>query len=184
MSPGEYKAGGKGLQIHHGITPSPFGDCLILTSGRGICGLAFIDAQPPNQVFSALCAPFARATFKADQTRIDDLGKRIFGTMGRLDQPLKVLVKGTEFQLKVWRALLDIPSGQLISYTDLARRAGHPKAVRAAGSANAVNTVCYLIPCHRVIRSNGRLGLYRWGSGRKLAMLTRESVLATAANAG
>ena len=176
LSPGEYKTRGKGLRIRHGITPSHFGDCLILTSERGICGLAFIDAQPLEQVFSVLSAPFASAHFVADQAHIASLGQRIFGSDGRLDQPLKVLVKGTEFQLKVWRALLEIPTGQLISYAQLARRVGHPGAVRAAGSANAINAVSYLIPCHRVIRSTGRLGHYRWGAERKLAILTRESI--------
>ena len=108
------------------------------------------------------------------------LGERIFAPSPPQSSegpanPLKVLVRGTKFQLNVWRALLSVPAGRVISYQELARRASNPLAVRAVGSANAANAVCYLIPCHRVIRKSGLIGGYRWGGGRKLAMLSLES---------
>ena len=184
ISPGEYKLRGEGLTVRYGYSPSPFGECLLMSTERGICGLAFTsdaseDTQSRDGVFNALKNGYERARFVADDAGARSLGERIFGPPGQFassaDAPLKVLVRGTQFQLSVWRALLEVPAGTVVSYQTLARRAGHPNAVRAVGSANAVNAVCYLIPCHRVIRKSGAIGGYRWGGARKLAMLSHES---------
>ena len=191
ISPGEYKLRGAGLEIRFGYVPTPFGECLLMSTERGVCGLAFTGgAKHREATFASLRSGFEQAAFVADARAVEQIGGRIFAPYALQSDsrpagnaqinPLKVLVRGTKFQLSVWRALLSVPAGKMISYQELARRAGNPLAIRAAGSANAANAVCYLIPCHRVIRKNGLIGGYRWGGGRKLAMLSLESARANA----
>lgn len=177
VTPGEFKRRGAGLSIRYGYHPSPFGDCLLLTTDRGICGLAFVVDGDRNGALSALIRGWENAAIKEDTRRTGPLVEQIFAA--RRDPPtagsLNVLVRGSRFQVRVWEALLRVPSGALVSYSELARRMQRPDAVRAVAGASAVNAIAYLIPCHRAIRKTGVLGGYRWGLPRKLAMLSREA---------
>ena len=168
MSPGEFKAGGTGLQIRYGIHDTPFGKALIATTLRGICHLQF-DADE-----QALRSAWANAEIIFDSQTTQPLCDQIFvpGTSGEC---LTVWVKGTNFQVQVWRALLTIPFGEMTTYQRLAEQMGRPTAARAVGSAIGKNSIGYLIPCHRVIRGSGELGGYRWGAERKTAMLGWEA---------
>ncbi len=168
MTPGEYKNGGAGLRILWGIHPTLFGEALIAMTARGVCGLSFLDARPALAALKELKLSWPRAQWVQDQVRTSGAIRSIFS--GKRSK-VKVLMKGTDFQLKVWEALLKVPQGSVCSYQDLARRIRKPKASRAVGSAVGQNKVAYLIPCHRVIRESGVLGDYRWGSARKKALL-------------
>ncbi len=180
VTPGEYKRRGAGLAIRYGYHPSPFGECLILTTDRGICGLAFVAGGDRDGALSALLKGFDNAALLEDQDGTAPLVARIFspGRSTGSAEALNVLVRGTRFQVKVWEALLRVPPGLVVSYSELARRAERPEAVRAAAGACAQNAVAYLIPCHRAIRKSGLLGGYRWGLPRQLAMLSREAARA------
>lgn len=181
VTPGEYKRRGAGLAIRCGYHPSPFGECLILATDRGICGLAFVAGGDRDGALRASLKGFDNATLLEDQDGTASLVARIFSpgrsTTGSAEA-LNVLVRGTRFQVKVWEALLRVPPGLVVSYSELARRADRPEAVRAAAGACAQNAVAYLIPCHRAIRKSGLLGGYRWGLPRQLAMLSREAARA------
>jgi len=174
VTPGEYKQGGAGLVIHHGVHDSPFGPCLLMHTARGICGLAFLDQRDTGQTLKSMRARWPRATLVEDSGAGAALAARVFATGGTTDDPLSLLLHGTPFQIQVWQALLRIPRGTVTSYQALANHMGNPKASRAVGTANGANPISYLIPCHRVIRKSGALGGYRWGLGRKLAMLSQE----------
>ena len=180
VTPGEYKRRGAGLAIRYGYHPSPFGECLILTTDRGVCGLAFVADADRGGALGALLRGFENATLVKDLDGTAPLAARIFspGRSTGSAEALNVLVRGTRFQVKVWEALLRVPPGSVVSYSELARRADRPEAVRAAASACAQNAVAYLIPCHRAIRKSGLLGGYRWGLPRQLAMLSREAARA------
>ena len=189
VTPGEYKSGGDGLEIRHGIYPTPFGDCLIATTERGICHFAFCAAvgEPaggsrrtgsgnPARELRALQDRWPRARFDADGGASEALIARLFdGSDPTRVDPFHLLVKGTNFQIQVWRALIAIPPGCVVSYKDVAERVGRRDAVRAVAGAIAANSIGYLIPCHRVLRSSGALSGYRWGRERKLALLAWES---------
>ena len=175
VSPGEYKRRGKNMVVRYGYHPSPFGECLLLATDRGICGLAFTNGGDRKRALRASLVGWENALLKEDPARCAALMEAIFNPGAGHTEPLKLFVRGTRFQVKVWEALLRVPPGALISYTELAGRVGRPKAVRAVANANAVNAVSYLIPCHRAIRKAGLLGGYRWGLPRKLAMLSREA---------
>ncbi len=174
MSPGEYRAGGAGLAIRYGIHPSPFGPAVIAASARGVCGLHFLDE-------GVIAADLIRHDWPHAELRRDDggmaaLAAGVFAPLAlRPGMPLAVLVKGSNFQIKVWRALLDLPLGAVATYRDVARRIGHPGAARAVGSAIGANPIAWLIPCHRVIRDSGQVSRYRWGETRKAAMLAWEA---------
>lgn len=168
MSPGEIKAGGAGLEIAYGLGPSPFGMALIAWTGRGICHLAFCSGDEAARL-AELKAAWPRAGFAQREAAAALLLGRVFSASAT-DEPLRLLLRGTNFQIKVWEALIRIEPGHLRSYSELARQAAAPKAQRAVGSALAANTIAYLIPCHRVIRESGEPGNYRWGTERKLAM--------------
>lgn len=174
VTPGEYKRGGAGLVIRHGICHSPFGRCLLMHTERGICGLAFMDTGDDRRTLASMMARWPNARFVADPESGAELAARVFAAPGSGDKPLDVLLHGTPFQIQVWQALLRIPPGALASYQSLAGYLGKPNASRAVGTANSANPISYLIPCHRVIRKSGALGGYRWGLGRKLAMLSQE----------
>lgn len=172
VTPGEYKSHGLGLNIHYGIHPSPFGKCLIATTERGICHMSFIDKNE-GQAIDDLVAHWSQASMIEDYKSTAPLITRIFSDGGP-DSPLQLHLRGTNFQIKVWEALLNIPVGTVTTYENIAAKIGNPRAVRAVGSAVGDNPIAYLIPCHRVIRKSGEFGNYMWGSARKKAILAKE----------
>ncbi len=169
VTPGEYKSAGKGLTISYGRHPSPFGDCLIATTARGICRLSFL-----NDDFTAGLRDLQQAWPNAELQRAEKLtaplAAQIFSRTMQV-KPLPLLLRGSNFQLKVWQALLQIPPGAITTYGYLAEKLNHPGASRAVGSAIGQNPIGYLIPCHRVLRGDGNPGGYRWGIDRKLTIL-------------
>ena len=170
-------AGHSGQQrIYYGEADSPFGVCFMALTDRGICALAFTDglAQTAEQLQKALRAQSPQATLQLSDGLIKARAEAVFAQ--RVPPACTVVAAGTAFQLAVWRALLQIPSGSVCSYSDIATAIDRPRAVRAVANAVAANPVAYLIPCHRVIRQSGALGGYRWGIGRKQEMLRREQV--------
>lgn len=173
MTPGEIKAGGADLTIGHGLAPSPFGTALVAWSPRGICHLAFCSGDEAERL-AELASLWPRAVLRRDDAAAGELLARVFPIRAPT-APLHLLLRGTNFQIKVWEALLRCPPGRVLSYGALARAAGNPKAARAVGSALAANTIGFLIPCHRVIRESGKIHDYRWGCERKLAMLGWEA---------
>ena len=188
VTPGEFKSGLAGVDISYGYHPSPFGECLILSTTRGICALGFVQLGQRDRAFADLAKRFPNAHLFADARATAQLVRRVFNapeTQLNRDHctvenshkaPLKLLLNGTRFQIQVWRALLEIPQGALTSYEALATHIGNPRAVRAVGTANGANPISYLIPCHRVVRKSGALGGYHWGLGRKLAILAHEGL--------
>jgi AraC family transcriptional regulator of adaptative response/methylated-DNA-[protein]-cysteine methyltransferase len=174
MTPGEYKQQGASLTLSYGIHPTRFGDALLLTTERGIAGLSFVDGDPDAALEEAQAAwPLSRLV--ADPAATGTLVGQLFGEDEQRQALPPLLLKGTNFQVKVWSALLRVPPGRVISYLDLASAIGQPRAVRAVGSALARNPIGYLVPCHRVIRATGALGDYRWGRTRRRALLAWES---------
>lgn len=174
MTPGEIRMQGDGLEIRYGSASTPFGNALIAWTARGICHFEFCDE--PVADLSILKAQWPRATLLPDQAGAADFVARIFPKVPGRGQ-LHLVLRGTNFQIKVWEALLRIRPGQVVSYGHLASMVGSPKAARAVGSALAANTIGYLIPCHRVIRESGEIGNYRWGDDRKIALLAWEAKL-------
>lgn len=172
VTPGEYKSQGAGLTIRYGIHPTPFGKCLIGVTGRGICHLGFVDGNEGKAVDN-LVSHWQQADMAEDYRATAPLVNRIF-LDGEAGAPLNVHLRGTNFQIKVWEALLNIPTGALTTYEHIAAQIGNPRAVRAVGSAVGDNPIAYLIPCHRVIRKSGEFGNYLYGSARKKAILARE----------
>ena len=172
VTPGEYKSQGAGLTIRYGLHPTPFGKCLIATTERGICHLGFVDGSEGRSVDN-LVAHWQQAEMIEDYRATAPLVNRIF-LDPKPDSALKLHLRGTNFQIKVWEALLNIPSGALTTYEHIAAQIGNPRAVRAVGSAVGDNPIVYLIPCHRVIRKSGEFGNYLYGSARKKAILARE----------
>jgi AraC family transcriptional regulator of adaptative response/methylated-DNA-[protein]-cysteine methyltransferase len=179
VTPGEYKARGEGISIRYGFHDSPFGECLLMTTDRGVCGLAFTEPEGREAALTHLSRGWERAAILRDDTATAPLAARAFGVTGAAapgTPPLRLLVRGSGFQLSVWRALLAVPPGALTTYAELARRMGQtPGAARAVGTANGANAIAWLIPCHRVIRKTGAMGGYRWGEARKLAMIGWEA---------
>jgi len=171
-TPGEIRSGGAELVIGYGLHATPFGDCLLAATARGICRLEFIDGGPAEAV-ARLRAAWPEAQIREDRELSAGYCRRIFHPVAH-DGQLTLQLRGTNFQLQVWQALLRIPAGTVTSYGDLAARLGAPSASRAVGSAVGRNPIGYLIPCHRVLRGDGELGGYRWGTERKLAILGRE----------
>jgi AraC family transcriptional regulator, regulatory protein of adaptative response / methylated-DNA-[protein]-cysteine methyltransferase len=173
-SPGEIKSGGEGWTIKAGFGSTPFGRCLVAQSPRGICHLSFVDGNA-KKALDELKSIWPKARWHRDDAGARALLNQVFK---RPSQPsakrLAAYVQGTAFQVRVWRALLQIPSGQVTTYGRLASAIGQPTASRAVGSAVGSNQVAWLIPCHRVIRETAVLGNYRWGPLRKRAMLIRE----------
>jgi AraC family transcriptional regulator of adaptative response/methylated-DNA-[protein]-cysteine methyltransferase len=175
MTPGEFKKAGQDVTITYGFHPSPFGDCLLAATDRGICGLAFSQVGDRAYVLADLKRRWPRAAFREDRDSTQAFVAGIFSPVGRSDKPLPLFLKGTNFQLQVWQALLQIPPGAVISYNDLAAHIGRPNAARAVGNAVGQNPISYVIPCHRVIRKMGVVGNYHWGAARKKALLGREA---------
>jgi AraC family transcriptional regulator of adaptative response/methylated-DNA-[protein]-cysteine methyltransferase len=175
-TPGEVKSGGAGLAIRYGIRPSPFGDCFVAVTGRGICALSFPSGDEVGEAVEALRRQWPNAGLVEDPKAAKAAADRIFpASPGTDPRPLDVIVRGTNFQVRVWEALLRIPPGRAVTYEAVAETVGSPRAVRAVGNAVGANPVAYLIPCHRVIRKSGIFGNYRWGSARKAALLAWEA---------
>ncbi|HBE16364.1 MAG TPA: 6-O-methylguanine DNA methyltransferase [Cyanobacteria bacterium UBA11149] len=176
MSPGEFKAGGIGLQIWYGIHQTPFGECLIARTPRGICNLHFLDKVGKDAAEHILRLEWANAEIIQDRQTTQDIRDRIFDPIAaNSSKPLVLCVKGTNFQIQVWRALLRVPFGEIATYQGLAKAMDRPTAARAVGNALGSNPVGYLIPCHRVIRESGELGGFRWGWERKSVLLGWEA---------
>lgn len=172
VTPGEYKSRGAGLTIRYGVHPTPFGKCLIATTERGINHLGFVD-RSEGKAIDNLVADWEQANMVEDYKSTAPLVTRIFSDP-RPDSALSLHLRGTNFQIKVWEALLNIPTGAVTTYEQIAAQIGKPLAVRAVGTAVGHNPIAYLIPCHRVIRKNGDFGNYLYGSARKKAILARE----------
>ena len=175
VTPGEVRALGEGLKITYGFGATPFGRVIAATTPRGICHLQFIENS--DDASASLREDWPRARLTRDDSALAETIASLFRSLP-LQQPLHLLLRGTNFQVKVWEALLKIPSGKVVSYQTLGRMVDSPRAQRAVGSALARNRIALLIPCHRVIRESGEVGQYRWGSERKSALLAFESASA------
>jgi AraC family transcriptional regulator, regulatory protein of adaptative response / methylated-DNA-[protein]-cysteine methyltransferase len=174
MTPGEWKAKGAGLHIDYAYHESPFGECLLCVTDRGICGLGFTGAD--GQILRDYRSRWPLAEWKENPAATQPYVHRIFGRNKRnTERPIPLLLKGTEFQIKVWEALLKIPMGSVMPYEDVAVKVCSARAVRAVANAVGKNPVAFLIPCHRVIRKAGGIGGYHWGAARKKAMLAWEA---------
>ncbi len=176
ITPGELRTAGAGLGVRYGIHETPFGGCLLATTARGICKLAFFDTYDERRALEGeLRAEWSNGCIARDDVGTASTAARLFSIDWRGKRPLHVLLKGTNFQLKVWEALLRIPHGGLADYGTVAEMVDAPSAARAVGNAIARNEIAYLIPCHRVIRSTGDFSHYRWGATRKRALIGWES---------
>jgi AraC family transcriptional regulator of adaptative response/methylated-DNA-[protein]-cysteine methyltransferase len=181
MSPGEWKAGGEGLTITYGFHPSPFGTALVLATERGLCGMAFADAGDEKSAFADMSSRWPKATYTQDASRTEPLAQRIFDpNLWRPDRPLRVVLIGTDFEVRVWETLMSIPFGRLTTYSDVATKVQAPKAARAVGAAVGKNPLCFVVPCHRVVGKSGELTGYHWGLTRKRAILGWEAGRAAA----
>lgn len=178
VTPGEYKSGGQGITIRYGLHESPFGDCLLAVTERGICGLSFLeDANgSADKGLAALRDRWPAATLLRDQSATVRVMEQVFpANLLAERKPVHLLLKGTNFQLKVWEALLRLPLGYVTTYESVAQTIHQPTAARAVGSAVGANAIAYLIPCHRVIHKSGIVDGYRWGTVRKKAILGWEA---------
>lgn len=169
MTPAEYKNGGKNLTINYSFTDSPFGKLIVASTQKGICYMAFYNREIGG--LKELKAYFPQASFHQQKDELQERALSIFFQDWTHLSEIKLHLKGTAFQLKVWETLLQIPFGNLSSYQEIAEKVDNPKASRAVGSAIAKNPIAYLIPCHRVIRSTGNFGQYHWGMSRKQAII-------------
>lgn len=186
MTPGQLRSRGEGVEVRYGVHPSPYGLCFAAVTGRGLLELQFLegDIDEEGSEISALVGELERdlanAVFIPAPEETAEFVERVFakrespGRTGDVEKPLHLLLRGTNFQIKVWEALLRIPAGRVVSYGAIARAIGMPGAARAVGSAVGGNGIAYLIPCHRVIQRIGATGEYRWGMYRKQAILGRE----------
>ena len=176
MTPGEFKNDAGGLAISYGFHLTPFGECLLAVTDRGICSLSFIERSKRREILEDLKSRWPNARFQEDEHATRPFVEKIFSSPQRFRRnSVPLLVRGTNFQVKVWEALLNIPRGFVLSYEDVAAMIGKPTAARAVGNAAGANPVAFLIPCHRVIQSAGIAGNYRWGSTRKQALLAWEA---------
>ena len=176
MSPGEWKNGGAGTRLAFGFHPSPFGTAIVIASGRGLAGLAFADAGQEQTALADMKRRWPHATYIEDYAGTAALAQRVFDTKRwRPDQPLRVVLIGTDFEVRVWETLLKIPMGKATTYSSIAANVDRPKASRAVGAAVGKNPVSFVVPCHRVIGKSGALTGYHWGITRKQAMLGWEA---------
>jgi AraC family transcriptional regulator, regulatory protein of adaptative response / methylated-DNA-[protein]-cysteine methyltransferase len=164
MTPGEIRAGGADVTIHHGVATTPFGTAFLAETPRGLCRLSFIERASDDTELRSLRASWPKAVFMRDDARATTLVDTIWG---RRAATLPLAVCGTNFQVQVWRALLELEPRETVTYSALASRLGLPKGARAVGNAVGANPIAWVIPCHRVLRAGGHLGGYRWGVGRK-----------------
>jgi AraC family transcriptional regulator of adaptative response/methylated-DNA-[protein]-cysteine methyltransferase len=175
MTPGDYKRRGEGLDMGYGFHPSPFGEALLIVTERGVAGLAFVDedkAQTREGVLAEMTERWPKARFVAAPERTTPFARQIFNpaTWSR-ERPVRLVMIGTDFEVRVWESLLKIPIGRAVSYHDIARHLGQPSASRAVGSAVGRNPISFVVPCHRVLRGDGSLGGYHWGLTRKRALI-------------
>jgi AraC family transcriptional regulator of adaptative response/methylated-DNA-[protein]-cysteine methyltransferase len=176
MSPGEWKTGGEGLTIRFGFHPSPFGSALVMATERGLAGLAFADPGEERAALADMKARWPRAAYVEDSARTAVVAKRIFDqSQWQESQPLRVVLIGTDWEVRVWEALMQIPMGRLTTYSDIASKIHKPAAARAVGAAVGKNPVSFVVPCHRVVGKSGDLTGYHWGITRKRAMLGWEA---------
>ena len=175
MTPGEFSKGGQGLQINYGWFESPFGEALVMGTSRGICGMAFDEECGRDKTFADMAARWPNAEFAESPDALAEWVQEAFQ-----GEATKLHLMGAPFQVKVWEALIQIPSGKVTTYSEIAEAVGNPKAVRAVGTAVGKNPISWLIPCHRAIRKSGGLGGYHWGLPIKRAMLAYESAQAEA----
>jgi AraC family transcriptional regulator, regulatory protein of adaptative response / methylated-DNA-[protein]-cysteine methyltransferase len=176
MSPGEWKAGGDGVTLHYGFHPSPFGIALIIAAPRVLAGLAFADSGEEQAALADMQRRWPKARYVEDATRTAPLARRIFDpALWTADQPLRVVLIGTDWEVRVWEALLKIPMGRATTYSDIARKVCTEKASRAVGAAVGKNPISFVVPCHRVLGKSGKLTGYHWGITRKCAMLGWEA---------
>lgn len=170
VTPGEYKQRGAGLVIDHGVHDTPFGQAFVALTPRGVCNFSFLDDQAPQAPLAALAQSWPEAELREAPSRTQGVIHTMFDGSKTPDRPISLHVSGTNFQISVWRALLQIPPAKVVSYAQVASAVGNPKAARAVGLAVGANPVALMIPCHRVIQQNGRLGGYHWGETRKQAI--------------
>lgn len=176
MSPGIYKAHGRGLNISYGFHDCPFGRALILITSEGLAGLAFADHGKEKSALADMTARWPEATYVENQQATAPYAKRIFESeRWKPDQPLKIVFIGTDFEIRVWETILRIPFGKASTYSDIASHIGNPKAARAVGTAVGKNPISFVVPCHRVLEKSGGLGGYHWGLTRKRAILGWEA---------
>jgi AraC family transcriptional regulator of adaptative response/methylated-DNA-[protein]-cysteine methyltransferase len=179
MTPGDYKRRGEGLEVAYGFHDCPFGEALLLATERGVAGLAFIDedkGQTRAEALADMAGRWPRATFIEAPEKTAAHMRTIFGSpQKRREQPVRLVLIGTDFEVRVWEALLKIPMGRAVSYTDIARHLRQPTASRAVGSAVGRNPISFVVPCHRVLRGDGTLGGYHWGLTRKKALIGWET---------
>lgn len=173
MTPGEYKNQGEALLIHYSFAESPFGNILVASTSKGICHMAFADNE--SMALQELRDRFPKASYQQLVDRFQQTALQLFTRDWNQPEQVKLHLKGTEFQLKVWETLLKIPAGGLSTYRSIAQEMKHPRALRAVGTAIGQNPIAFLIPCHRVIQSSGRFGNYHWGATRKAAMIGWEA---------
>lgn len=176
MSPGEWKMRGAGLMIRHGFHESPFGLALVMITDRGLAGLAFADAGGEQACFDDMAERWPKAQFQADPSATAPYAERIFNPdRWRQEEPLRVVLIGSDFQIRVWQALLRIPLGRAVTYSSIAGEIGQPTASRAVGAAVGRNPISFVVPCHRALGKSGALTGYHWGLTRKRAMLGWEA---------
>jgi AraC family transcriptional regulator of adaptative response/methylated-DNA-[protein]-cysteine methyltransferase len=164
MTPGEIRAKGAGVEIRHGVTETPFGTAFVAETARGLMRLGFLDGRSDTTEIAALRVLWPHAKFRRDDERAHALASDIWGNKS---VTLPLAVTGTNFQVQVWRALLELEPGTTVTYSALARQLGRPEGARAIGNAVSANPVAWVIPCHRVLKASGELGGYRWGAARK-----------------
>jgi AraC family transcriptional regulator of adaptative response/methylated-DNA-[protein]-cysteine methyltransferase len=176
MSPGEWKSGGEGLAISYGFHPSPFGIALVMATPRGLAGLAFADPGEEKAALADMRGRWPKARYVEDAAMTGPLARRVFDpALWRPEQPLRIVLIGTDFEVRVWETLLKIPMGRATTYSDIAAKVCTPKAARAVGAAVGKNPLCFVVPCHRVIGKSGAITGYHWGLTRKRAMLGWEA---------
>jgi AraC family transcriptional regulator, regulatory protein of adaptative response / methylated-DNA-[protein]-cysteine methyltransferase len=176
MSPGIYKAHGRGLNIQYGFHDCPFGRALILITNEGLAGLAFADHGKEKSALADMTSRWPEATYVENQQATAAYAKRIFESeRWKPDQPLRIVFIGSDFEIRVWETILRIPFGKASTYSDIASHIGKPKAARAVGAAVGKNPISFVVPCHRVLEKSGGLGGYHWGLTRKRAILGWEA---------
>jgi len=176
VTPGEYRRRGEGLTIHYGFHPGPFGECMLASTGLGLCHLSFLEDSEPGLALAALKKDWPRAHLAQDELITAPYLEQVFSFFDSPKAaPVNLFLSGTNFQIRVWEALLRIPPGTVVTYQDVAVSIGMPEASRAVGNAAGRNPLPVIIPCHRVIRKVGGFGGYRWGSERKKALLAWEA---------
>jgi len=176
MTPGHYKAGGAGLTLAYGYHPSPFGEAILVATDRGLAGIGFVDDGDRAAALADMRRRWPKADYREDEAATAPLARRVFDpTRWQAEQPLRVVLIGTDFEVRVWQTLLRIPLGRATTYSDVAHRIGKPSACRAVGAAVGKNPISFVVPCHRVLGRSGALTGYHWGLTRKQAILGWEA---------